>query len=77
MTIEEDVKRILDNDEKIIKSYKPNKKRFVYINLIITSLFFLIPIGVFVFGVLGLSGIISFVNDDVMNRTNLTVRDHF
>lgn len=63
MTIEEDVKRILDNDEEIIKTYKPNKKRFVYINLLTTCLFFLIPIGIFIFGSLGLVGVVPFVNE--------------
>ena len=63
MTIEEDIKRILDNDEEIIKTYRPNRKRFVFINFCLTCLFFLIPIGVFIFGVLGLSGVVSFVNE--------------
>ena len=64
MTIEEDVKRILDSDEEIVKSYKPNKKRFVLINFLFSGLIFnLIPIGIFVFGLLGLLGVVTFTNE--------------
>jgi len=64
MNIEEDVKRILDNDEEIVKMYKPNKKRFVFINFLFSGLVFnLIPIAIFLVGVLGLVGVIKFTTE--------------
>ena len=64
MIVEEDVKRILDNDEEIVKTYKPNKKRFIFINFIFSGLVFnLIPIGIFIFGLLGLIGVITFTTE--------------
>ena len=64
MNVEEDIKRILDSDEEVIKSYKPNKKRFVLINFIFSGLFFsLIPIAISVIGLLGLVGIITFTTE--------------
>lgn len=68
MRANDDIKKILDDDEEIIKTYKPNKKRFVLINFCLTCLFFLIPIGVFLFGILGLFGVVSFV-DEAGNRS--------
>ena len=60
----EDLKRILDEDEEIIKTYKPNRKRFLFLNLLTTVifglLFFSIP---FVLGLGGLIGFIAFTTD--------------
>lgn len=67
MTVNDDIKKILDDDEEIIKTYKPNKKRFVLINFCLTCLFFLIPIGIFLVGILGFTGVIPFL-DEAGNR---------
>lgn len=58
----DDIKNILDNDEQIIKSYKPNRFRMIVLALIPTLIFFLVGVGLIVFGVLGLFGIIQFVD---------------
>ena len=64
MSIENDIKRILDNDEEVLKTYKPNKKRFVLINFLFSGFIFnLIPIAIFVIGLLGLLGVIAFTTD--------------
>ena len=64
MGIEDDIKRILDNDEEVLKTYKPNKKRFVLINFLFSGFIFnLIPIAIFVIGLLGLLGVIAFTTD--------------
>ena len=59
------MKRVLDKDEEIKFSYRPNKKRFIYINVLASSftifLFFSVP---FILGLLGLLGVMPFVNDD-------------
>lgn len=64
MGIEDDIKRILDNDEEVLKTYKPNKKRFVLINFLFSGFIFnLIPIAIFVIGLLGLLGVIAFTTE--------------
>ena len=60
-----DVKRILDKDEEIKFSYRPNMKRFLFVNLISSCLFILLVFSFpFIFGLLGLIGVTEFVNDD-------------
>lgn len=60
----EDFKKVLDNDEEILLSFKPNKKRFVTLQLIFSSAFLLLFFSLFfVLGILGLSGIVPFVNE--------------
>ena len=53
-------KRILDSDETIIYSYKPNKTRFVWLNLLYSFLVSLIFGGLFI----GFGLITKFVNSD-------------
>ena len=61
----EELKRILDNDEEVIDSYKSNKKRFVHLNLLLTGFIFLLFTGgLLTFGILGLTGVITFLNDN-------------
>jgi len=61
----EELKRILDDDEEVIDSYKPNKKRFVHLNLLLTGFIFLLFTGgLLTFGILGLTGVITFLNDN-------------
>ena len=68
MEVLDDVKRILDDDEEILKSYKPNKKRFVFINILFSgTIATIVPIVIFVIGLLGLVGVIPFV-DEAGNR---------
>lgn len=56
---------ILDKDEHIIKVYKPNKKRFIKLSLIFTSIPFLLMFIMFlVFGILALSDIMPIINED-------------
>ena len=60
----EDLKKILDDDEEIKESYKPNKKRFVLIRTVISCLFMLLFGGAFlVVGILGVLSIISFADE--------------
>ena len=57
---------ILDADESIIKTYKPNKKRFVLLGLVSCLPSLIFPGLIIMFAVLGLNGIIS-VTDDAGN----------
>lgn len=54
---------ILDKDESIVKTYKPNRKRFVLINIIGLLIFFLIPIALLIVGILGSINTIEFVDE--------------
>ena len=60
----DEVKKILADDEEVKEYFKPNKKRYVLVN-IITSLIFLFIFfgGVFVVGILGLVDVIKFTNE--------------
>ena len=61
----EDLKRILDDDEEVRASIKPNKKRFVLINVLTGSLIITIVGGILLlFGILGLLDIIKFTAED-------------
>ena len=60
----DNINNILDNDEQIIKSYKPNRFRMIFLALVPTLIFFLAGVAMFVFGVLGIFGIIQFVDKD-------------
>ncbi len=56
---------ILDDNEEVIKAYKPSKKRFVHITLIFSTGFSALLASLFiVLGILGLVGIIDFINDN-------------
>lgn len=60
----DEIKKVLDEDEEIKEYFKPNKKRYVLINIIF-SLFFMLLIfgGLFVIGILGTAGVIEFTSD--------------
>lgn len=65
MEMIEDVKRILDKDEEIVKSYYPNKKRYVLFNSIVFSFFsLLIASIIIVIAILGITGVIAFTNEE-------------
>ena len=60
----DDVKRILDNDEVILRNIKPNKKRFILISNLSFAIFFLLFIIPFtIIGIGGIVGFISFTNE--------------
>ena len=60
----DELKKILDDDEEVKECFKPNKVRYVVINIIF-SLFFLLLFfgGVFTVGILGIAGTIRFDNN--------------
>ena len=61
----DELKKILDEDEEVKEYFKPNKKRYVLINILF-SVFFLLLFGggMLVVGILGLTGGISFGEED-------------
>ena len=60
----EDIKKILDDDEEIKESFKPNKKRFTIINIIVSTIFILLVGGAFfLVGLFGVIGIIAFTSE--------------
>ena len=60
----EEVKKILSDDEEIKESFKPNKKRFVLVNIIASLIIFILFFGgIFTVGILGLLDIIKFTNE--------------
>ena len=60
----EETRKILDDDETILESFKPNKKRFVFIGISFTTILFLLfGGGIFTFGLLGFLNVIHFVNE--------------
>lgn len=59
-----DINNILDNDEQIIKSYKPNRFRMIFLALFPTLLFFLIGAILIVIGISGIVGVIKFTDQD-------------
>ena len=60
----EDIKMILDDDEQIVESFKPNKIRYTLINSIIWVIVFLVfSVPFFVTGLLGVIGVMKFLND--------------
>ena len=61
----EDIKKILDNDEEVVEYFKPNKKRSVLINILFTGvIFYLFAFGIMLFGILGLTGVTKWTNED-------------
>ena len=59
----EEVKKILTDDEEVKEYFKPNKKRFVVVNIIATLLFLVIFFGgVFTVGILGIINVIAFTD---------------
>ena len=57
----DELKNILDKDEEVKVSFKPNQKRFVFLNLIISVPFLLLFFGIFFgVGLAGLLGIMAF-----------------
>ena len=59
----EEVKKILTDDEEVKEYFKPNKKRFVVVNIIATLLFLIIFFGgVFTVGLLGIINVIAFTD---------------
>ena len=60
----EELKKILSNDEEVKLYYKPNKTRYVVINILFSMLFLLIAFGgVFVVGLLGVLDVIKFTGE--------------
>lgn len=59
----EELRKILDSDETIALSIKPNKKRFTFLSIIGLIPLFLFSIPFLVIGILGLVGVIQFVNE--------------
>ena len=71
----EEMKTILSEGEEIKEYFKPNKKRFVVINSVVSTLFFLIFAGVFLtIGILGNAGVIEFTSTEEGAQP---VRDYF
>lgn len=65
MELLEEVKKILDSDEEIALSYRPNKKRFILINILATAISVLIVFSApLIIGILGLINIIKFTEED-------------
>ncbi len=61
----EDLRKILDSDEMVLESYKPNKKRFVTLQILFSGSFFLLLVSImFVIGILGLVDVIRFTDVD-------------
>ena len=60
----EDFSLILDADEMIIKTYKPNKKRYTLISLFALSPFIIVPTMFVVLSILMLTNVINVVNED-------------
>ncbi|MCR5184643.1 MAG: PH domain-containing protein [Bacilli bacterium] len=68
MELLQDIQRILDKDEKVIKVLKPNKKRFLFWGLLITCLGILIFSAIFLtIGILGKTGVIEFTDEETGN----------
>lgn len=65
---------ILDKDEDIIKVYKPNKRRFIKIQILFASIF-LVPIIILtlVLAILGFSGVLTMVEDGVDSTGEFSV----
>ena len=60
----EDVQRILDDGEQVVASIRPNKKRFVTLNVLLICLITAIPmIPCFIVGLLGALDVIRFVDE--------------
>ena len=55
----EEFKKVLDSDENIVYSYKPNKTRFVWLNILGSFLFTLIIVAFFV-----VFGVVWLINSD-------------
>ena len=65
MTNQEEIKRILDNDETIELSYKPNKMRYILIGGLAAFIPALLFCGLFLlFGILTLTGVWQITNED-------------
>ena len=57
----EELKKVLANDEEVKECFKPNKKRFVVVNIVSTLIFLGIFFGgIFTFGILGILNVIKF-----------------
>lgn len=63
---------ILDKDEEIIKVYKPNKRRFINLDILFGSIF-LVPLFIFllIISILSFSGVITSVNEDGSDGTKV------
>ena len=60
----EELKKILTDGEEIREYFKPNKKRFVTINILFSLIFFVLAFGLLLtFGILGATDAIQFRND--------------
>lgn len=56
---------VLDDDEEIIKTYKPNKKRFVSLTLVFSCAISAIFVSIFLLvGILGVTGVITFTDEN-------------
>lgn len=64
MTTSNEISLILDTNEEIIKSYKPNKKRFIYLNIIGSIFPLLIGLVLIVLAILMSTGVIIFTDSD-------------
>ena len=61
----EELEKILASDEEIKEYFKPNKKRFVTINILFSWIFFVIIFGALVtIGILGVVNVIKFTNEN-------------
>ena len=59
----EELRKILDSDETIALSIKPNKKRFTFLSIIGTIPLLLFSLPFLIVGILGLVGVIQFVQE--------------
>lgn len=60
----DELKKILDDDEEVKLHYKPNKTRYVVVNILFSLLFLLIAFsGMFVVGLLGVLDVIKFTGE--------------
>ena len=56
---------ILDDDEEVVKFYKPNRRRFISLTLIFSTGFAALICSVFItLGILGLTNVIKFTNEN-------------
>ena len=59
----EELRKILDSDETIALSIKPNKKRFTFLSIIGTIPLLLFSLPFLIVGILGLVGVIQFMQE--------------
>ena len=60
----EEIKKVLGEGEEVKEYFKPNKVRYVVLNMVFTLFFMLLIFGgMFITGILGITDVIKFTND--------------